>query len=307
MRHRLEPLADTLHGDWDPGRPPVLTVDSGDEIDFATLDVAWGLENHRSDGGPRRKFEPRSEGPCLTGPVAVRGAEPGQLLDIDILQVVTGAWGWTYAGGPGMFNADLNRHLGVRDASATLIWELKDGFARNQFGHRLATAPFPGVLGMPAGGRASGWFPSRSGGNLDCRHLQAGSRLYLPIALPGGLLSAGGGHALQGDGECGSSAIECPLESLRVRVEVCEDESIQQPVIQLSGGAWVVLGLGSSLDEATVDAMQGLLRLLTPRLRLERAQILALASVVCDLQVTQLVNGVVGVHAFWKGLNQNVH
>lgn len=298
--HVLRPERANLHGDFDRDRPPVLTVESGERVTFITWDVAWGMENHNAEGGHRAKVEPRAPGPCLTGPVAVRGARPGDVLAITLEEVRPGPWGWTMAGGGGFFNEDLNRRLGVFDDRAVLRWTLKNGWAESHLGHRLRTYPFPGMLGMPADlpGSQSGWAPRRTGGNLDCRHLQAGNVLYLPVEVAGGLLSCGDGHARQGDGESGGTAIECPMEAVTVKLDVV-DLPVGQPTIQTPRG-WVVLGLGDNLQEATDQALDGILTWMAPRLGLTRTQTLALAGVVCHLQITQLVNGVVGVQAAWE-------
>lgn len=298
--NRLLPQGGNLHGDFDRDRPPVLTVESGERVTFVSWDVAWGMENHHAEGGPRAKVEPRAQGPCLTGPVAVRGARPGDVLAITLEEVRPGAWGWTMAGGGGFFNADLNRRLGVFDDHAIIRWSLKDGWGESHLGHRLKLHPFPGMLGMPQDvpGSQSGWTPRRTGGNLDCRHLQAGNTLYLPVEVPGGLLSCGDGHARQGDGESGGTAIECPMEAVTVRLELAQ-LPVRQPTIR-TPKSWVVLGLGNDLQQAAEDALDGILHWMAPRLGLTRTETLALAGVVCHLQVTQMVNGLVGVQAVWE-------
>src|SRR3712207_2281971 len=115
--HTIEPERATLHGQFSRDLEPALTVNSGDTVSYRTLDVAWGLENHKEGDLPRRKFEPREplrdDGPCLVGPVAVRGAEPGAALEVHVEAVVPGVWGWTLAGEIGFFNTALNRSLGV--------------------------------------------------------------------------------------------------------------------------------------------------------------------------------------------------
>lgn len=298
MLASLERISGNLHADFDRDRAPLVTVESGGRVRFACWDVAWGMENHNAQAGPRAKAEKSGDGPCLTGPVAVRGASPGRILKILLEEVTPGPWGWTLAGGTGFFNDELNRQLGVDQDPFVLRWQIEDGWATSHLGQRLAIAPFPGMLGMPPDqpGPQSGWAPRRTGGNLDCRYLQAGNTLYLPIEVEGGLLSCGDGHALQADGECAGSAIECPME-VTVQLEVV-DLAIDQPIIEIPGG-WVVLGLGDSLEAAQVQALGGMLDWMAPRLDLTRSQTLALASLQCHLHITQVVNGVVGVQAVW--------
>lgn len=292
-------LVESFHHDFDRERPPVLTVKSGSTVTFRSWDVAWGMRNHNAEAGPRQKFPRTGDGPCLCGPVAIEGATPGRVLRIKIEDVKPGSWGWTLAGGTDFFNADLNRRLGVDNETFILRWEIKDGWAISHLGRRVRIAPFPGMLGMPRdlAGSQSGWEPRRTGGNMDWRHLQAGNALYLPIEVEGGLLSCGDGHALQGDGEVAGSAIECPMETTVTLTVV--DWPLTQPLIETPEG-WLTLGLGPTLDEAKVQALDAMLNWMSPRLGLSRVQTLALASVHCHLHITQVVNGVVGVHAYWR-------
>ncbi|MBS2039378.1 acetamidase/formamidase family protein [bacterium] len=292
-------LVESFHHDFNRERPPVLSLPSGSTVTFRSWDVAWGMQNHRAEGGPRLKQPPSGDSPCLCGPVAIQGARAGRVLRIQIQSVEPGPWGWTLAGGNDFFNADLNRRLGLDQETFILRWDIQDGWATSHLGHRVRTAPFPGMLGMPRDlpGSQSAWQPARTGGNLDCRLLQAGSVLYLPIEVEGGLLSCGDGHALQADGECAGSAIECPMETT-VTLEVV-DMDVNQPLIQL-GDDWVVLGLGQSLEEAQTLALKGMLDWMAPRMGLTRLQCMALASLHCHLHITQVVNGTVGVHARWR-------
>ncbi|HYX76008.1 MAG TPA: acetamidase/formamidase family protein, partial [Gaiellaceae bacterium] len=119
---------------------------------------------------------------------------------------------------------------------------------------------------------------------------------FLPIPVDGARFSAGDCHALQGDGEVSSTAIECPLERAELTLVVRDDLELSAPVA-LTEQAWLTLGLGDDLDEAMVRAVDGMLDLMKREYGLERREALGLASVVVDLRVTQVVNGVVGVHA----------
>lgn len=291
-------LVENFHHDFDRARTAVVTVEDGARVTFRSWDVAWGMENHNAEGGPRAKAARTGDGPCLCGPVAVAGARAGRVLKVFLESVTPGSWGWTLAGGSDFTNAELNRRLGVDAQTFVLRWDIADGWATSHMGQRLQTAPFPGMLGMPCHreGSQSGWQPRRTGGNLDCRYLQAGNTLYLPIEVEGGLLSCGDGHARQADGECAGSAIECPMETT-VLVSVV-DLPVHQPIIETPEG-WVVLGLGESLEDAQVQALEGMLGWMAPRLGLSRLETLALASVQCHLHITQVVNGVVGVQAVW--------
>lgn len=294
--HTCEAGRHTLQGSF-AAREPVLTVDSGDEVVLSTLDVGWGLEAPRDGRSPRRKFEPRVEGPCLTGPVAVRQAKAGDTLAIHILEVEPGDYGFTYAGDTGFFNGELNRKLGIPEELTVLSWNLSEGRARCR-DWSLPLAPFLGMMGLAHTRPRNAWHPGETGGNMDCAELTAGSVLYLPVEVDGGLLFVGDGHARQGDGEVSGTAIECPMRRVRLRLELA-NMKVAGPTIG-TGYGWVTLGFSEDLDEALVFALQAMLDLMQSELSVSTVEALALASLVVDLRLTQIVNGVRGVHASWK-------
>jgi acetamidase/formamidase len=301
-RHEIPLERRTLHGHFSRELEPVLEIDSGDTIGFSTLDAGWGLEALHADGSERRHFEPRAaeldDGHALIGPVAVRGAKAGQVLEVRIETVRVGPFGFTMAGG---WPSPVNDALGVAEGEGlVLAWELHAdaGIARERGGRELRLSPFLGVLGMPPdepGVHPTGP-PRWCGGNLDCKELVAGTTLFLPIPLDGARFSAGDGHALQGDGEVSTTAIECPLELAELTLVVRDDLELSGPVAR-TDDAWITLGVGDDLDEAMVRALGAMLELMRREHGLERREALALASLVVDLRVTQVVNGVVGVHA----------
>jgi acetamidase/formamidase len=292
----------TLHGHFSRDLEPVLTMESGDSIAISAPDAGWGIGPPQDRGGTRERFEPRDpeldRGHPLVGPVEVRGARSGQTLVIDIDEVRVGTWGVTDAGG---WSAPLNERLGVAEGEpATLVWELdaEAALGRDQAGRTVALHPFLGVIGMPPS--EPGVHPTQpprvSGGNIDCKELVAGTTLYLPIPVDGALLSAGDGHAAQGDGEVSQLAIECPLERAQLTVSVRDDLPLSTPIAR-TDDAWLTFGFDEDLDEAAALAIDAMLELMGREHGLERREALALASVVVDLRVTQMVNGVRGIHA----------
>jgi acetamidase/formamidase len=301
--HTLAPSRATLHGQFSAALPPALTVASGDTVHCQTLDVSWGLEARRPDG-TRSTFPkegPRDDGPALLGPIAVAGARPGHVLEVHIEAVVPGPYGWTFGGEIGFFNTALNTAMGVADGPPELLRWALDSRALvgvSHLGHRVRLRPFLGTLGLcPAGdGWQSAWPPRRSGGNLDCKELVAGTTLYLPVEAPGGLISLGDGHAAQGDGEAGGTAIECPLEHVALRVVLREDLALAGPRANTPAG-WVTFGFDAHLDSAVAQALNAMLDLTMERYGLSRKLALALLSVAADVRLTQLVNGVRGAHA----------
>jgi acetamidase/formamidase len=285
----------TLHGHFSRDLEPILTVEPGDTIAFNTLDSGWHVS-------PGEHFEPRVEeldgGHALIGPVEVRGVRAGQVLEVGIERVVVGTWGWCAAAD---WSTPLNDRLGLSDGPGVLLeWTLEadSGIGRSERGHELDLQPFLGVLGMPPpeSGIHSTVPPRVFGGNIDCAALVEGTRLYLPVPVDGALFSAGDGHARQGDGEVSQIAIECPLARAELRLGVRDDLEIGTPV-GWTPEAWLTLGFDEDLDEAAAIAIDAMLELMGREHGLERPEALALASLVVDLRITQMVNGVRGVHA----------
>jgi acetamidase/formamidase len=208
----------------------------------------------------------------------VRGARAGQTLVVHIDEVVPGSWGETYA--------DEHR----------VQWELGDGVGR-ALGREVELAPFLGVMGMPPpeAGVHSTVPPRRWGGNIDCKELVAGTTLYLPIPVDRALFSAGDGHAAQGDGEVSGYAIETPTEA-QLTLDVRDDLPLEWPIAR-TDGAWLTFGFDERLGRAARIAVDGMLALMTRELGVTGGDARILATVGVDLHVTQVVNGVLGVHA----------
>ena len=297
MAHHEIPLERrTLHGHFSRDLEPILTVESGDSIAFACLNSGWRTADHELF--PQRRESALDAGHALIGPVAVRGARAGQTLEVAIDELRIGAGGVTQAGG---FDTPLNERLGVADGeTVTVLWALDAdaGVGRSELGREVALRPFLGVIGMaPDEPGVHPTAPPRPcGGNIDCKELVAGTRLYLPVAVAGALLSAGDGHAAQGDGEVSQLAIEAPVERAQLTLTLRDDPSLENP-IAWTPDAWLTFGFDEDLDEAAAIAIEGMLDLMRREHGLKQREALALASVVVDLRVTQLVNGSRGIHA----------
>jgi acetamidase/formamidase len=273
--HELPFERRTLHGHFSRDLEPVLSIDPGDTVRFATPNAGWFLDDET-------RFEPVSspedDGHALAGPIDVRGATEGGTLVVQIDEVVPGPWGETFGDG-----------VRVR-------WELADGIGTT-LGRRVRLAPFLGVMGMPPIGHgAHSTVPPRpQGGNIDCKELVAGATLFLPIPYDGAAFSTGDGHAAQGDGEVSGTAIECPSRA-QLTFDLRDDLALAWPCARVDG-AWLTFGFDADLTAAAWKANEGMLDLLVREHGLGRAEALALASVVVDVRVTQLVNGVLGAHA----------
>ncbi|MBI1797793.1 MAG: acetamidase/formamidase family protein [Candidatus Eisenbacteria bacterium] len=298
--HRLDADARTLHGHFSRDLPPLLTIDAGDRVRYSTLDAAWGERVQVDPYAAPKKFTPRDgerdPGHALTGPIAVRGAEPGMTLEVRLVSIRPGAWGWSGAGG---VPTPLNRRLGTAERRHDVRWAIHadEGVAIDARGRRIAIRPFMGVLGnAPAEpGRHSTSPPRAVGGNIDCKELVAGSVLHLPIAVPGALFSVGDAHAVQGDGEVGGVAVECPADAVEIEFGLGSGP-LAFPRAETPAG-WITFGFADDLDEAADIALDGMLALLGERHGMGRSEALAFASLAVDLRVTQIVNGARGVHA----------
>jgi acetamidase/formamidase len=266
-----------VRGFFSRGYEPVAIVDPGEPVVFQARNAGWYWD---PDDEPDR---PQGAGHALEGPFEVRGARAGQTLVVHIEEVTPREWGVTWADG------------------APFHWRL-DGDAWRLSDHRVPSAPFLGVIGMPPPepGEHSTIPPRRWGGNIDCKELVAGTTLYLPIPVDGALVMAGDGHGAQGDGEVSGTAIECPLERAQLRFEL-SDLELQSPVARipadLGGGAWLAFGFDEDLGAAADQALATMLDLIERERGMPRALALALSSVAVDLRVTQIVNQVKGVHA----------
>lgn len=297
----LEAAGPVLHGFFDRDLPPALTVEPGESVRVHTLDCWWSAGAY-AGGDPADRERVPEHGPALSpglghalsGPIAVRGARAGQTLAVRLDSIVPGSYGTTVAGGR---STVFTESYGIAGEQATLAWELDGRTGLNQHGHSVELRPFLGVVGVApaAPGQHSTIPPRTTGGNLDCKELVAGSTLYLPVAVDGALLSLGDGHARQGDGEVGGTAIECPMTT-EVSLDLRDDLPIATPIADTPAG-WVTMGVADTVDEAGFRALGAMLDLMQSRFGLGRAEAAALASVVVDLRVTQIVNQTVGAHA----------
>lgn len=297
-RHHLDPAPHTVVDVFDKDTPPALEVDPGDTIVVRTLDAAGYLQPQRTPGDQQPRMFPAGRGHCLAGPIAVRTAEPGMTLAVQLTSMRPDGWGWTRAGGK---DTVLNRRLDVADAQAAwLLWAIDpaSGSATDQLGHTVTTKPFLGMIGLPPAepGEHSTLPPrTQGGGNIDCRDLVAGSTLYLPVTVPGALLLLGDGHAAQGHGEVAGTAIECPMTT-----EVTLDLHTTAPVSGIHAvtpTARMTFGFDEDLNNAVTAALAGMVDWIQHVYGLDRSVALALASPVVDLHVTQIASDTWGAHA----------
>lgn len=295
--HRIEPGPGTVIDVFSRETPTALTVDPGDRVVVKSLDARGYLEPQRDPGEDRPRMLPEQRGHCLTGPIDVRGAEPGTVLAVRFESLTPVEWGWTLAGAKDNW---LNRRLGVTGPPTWLLWELDPdaGTGTNDRGQTVRLAPFLGVTGLPPvepGEHSTAPPRTFGGGNIDCRELVAGSTLYLPVTVPGAHLLLGDGHAAQGDGEVSGTAVECAMTT-----EIVLDVRTEAPVPGIHAetpSGRITFGFHENLNEAMADALEAMVIWLQSLYGLDKSTALALASTSVDLRVTQVANGTWGVHA----------
>jgi len=302
MNARIDAGPDTVHwGFFEAVLPPCLTVNSGDRVTVSTvsgtaemmppppLSVPAALSDIQAH--VQRRIVP---GHICTGPIAVRGARVGQVLQIDIEAIeLHYDWGFNNI-------APLRGGLPDDFAEERLIHILLDRtrmVGRLPWGMEVPLRPFFGVMAVApprAWGTLSTLPPRRNGGNIDNKELVAGATLYLPIFVDGALFSAGDGHGAQGDGEVCLSAIETGLIGT-FRLIVRDDMRLEWPFAETPTHV-ITMAFDPDLDDCVVIALRQMLDLICARTGLDRYQAHTLCSLAADLRITQVVNGSKGVH-----------
>jgi acetamidase/formamidase len=296
--HHLEPDPQTTRDVFSREHQPALTVNAGDTVVVRSLDASGYLSRQTVPGEQQPKLFPNSRGHCLTGPIEVRGAQPGDMLALHLVDLRPGDWGWTVAAA---LDTPVTRRLGLADGPpAWLLWELDPdaGKGTTDTGFTRPLAPFLGVMGLaPAEPGEHSTIPPRAaaGGNIDCRELVAGSVLYLPVTVPGALLYLGDGHAAQGDGEVGGTAIECPMTTEAV-LDLVTGRPLASVHAETPAGR-ITFGFDTDLNAAMGDALDAMVTWMQQLFGVTKAAALALASTTVDLRITQVANQVWGVHA----------
>ncbi|MBT2690380.1 acetamidase/formamidase family protein [Bacillus sp. ISL-47] len=303
MIHTLSIKDQHLHGSFSNEYQPILTIDSGDSLRLQTPDIQWGYSGTMDEERVvfHSKENEEKPGHPMVGPIEIKKAKPGMVLEVKLNDVVPGWYGRNWAGGNKSWQND---QLGLTGGERIqLDWELNPVTmtGTSQIAGRpfhVALNPFIGLMGVaPAEPGVHSTSPPRyCGGNIDCKELGRGSTLYLPISVEGALFSIGDGHAAQGDGEVSGTAIECPMDLVDITLTVREDMHLKLPTANTPSG-WITFGFHEDLNTAAADALNGMVEWIQETHRLGKAEALALASVTVDLRITQVVNGVKGVHA----------
>jgi acetamidase/formamidase len=283
-----------VHYKWDVSNPSVLTIDSGDTVILWTRDVSDNQVSPDSDASVLTTFDWDRAYP-LTGPIAVRGATPGDTLRIDIIDVHTQGWGWTGTiPGNGLLPDEFpDAYLKTFDLSHGDVAFFREDIT-------IPLAPYFGTMGnCPDGAHARDVLPPGTfGGNIDIRQTVKDCTLYLPIEVDGAMFSCGDAHAAQGDGEVCVTAIESPMfGALRFSVE---KRSIPAPQYRTpapltprvdSAPFFATTGVSHDLYAAAQDAVRAMIAHLTSTYDLEGYDAYLLCSLAVDLKISEIVDG----------------
>lgn len=307
MTHDLRLVPANVHwGYYDARVKPVLRIASGDIVRVETM-IARGIQRLLLAGVPENEIPEAlktveravtDRGPGLhplTGPIFVEGAEPGDVLEARIL-----GFEYLHPYGAGGFVPEAGSLPDEFPYAKFRLVRFDPAAGAAQFapGVTLKLAPFFGSIGVapPAiSGRVSSGPPGPHTGNLDNKELVAGSTLYMPVHVPGALVSMGDGHAMQGDGEVSLTALETSLRGT-VQLTVRKGRRLRWPRAE-TPTHFITMGLHPDLDEAARIATREMIDFLTTEKGLSRDDAYILCSLAADLHVTQVVDGTKGVHA----------
>jgi len=286
--------ADRVHYTWDVANEPVLTVDSGDVVVVQTRDVSDNQITPASTAATIAGLNWDRVYP-LAGPIAVSGAQPGDTLAVEILDIHTLGWGWTaIIPGFGLLPDDFKEpYLRIFDLTGGDFAFLRDDIA-------VPIEPFFGTMGVcPAGATQQPVMPPGVfGGNLDIRQLTRGTTLYLPVQVGGALFSCGDAHAAQGDGEVCVTGIEAPMYAA-LRLTLQRGRRLPAPQFLTAGGLtprvdhagyYATTGIGPDLYRGAQDALRAMIAHLRETYGLSAEDAYVLSSLCVDLKISEIVD-----------------
>lgn len=286
-----------VHYKWDNSLQPVVEIDPGDVVHCETNEVTDGQV---TEGCPASALGAIDFGRLypLAGPISVRGAEPGDVLEVEILSLRPLEWGWSgILPGLGLLQEDFTepyiRHFDLRNGAYAA---LRDDI-------RIPIQPFCGTMGVATDepGQHDVLPPTKGAGNIDTRHLGVGTKLYLPVYVPGALFSAGDCHAAQGDGEVCVTGIECPM-AFSLRFDVKKGRSLPPWRYQFvtppgplqprydERGYFASTALGPDLMENAKNAVRDVIAWLGREKELGAEDAYILCSLAADLKISQIVD-----------------
>ncbi len=295
-------------GVFDATLPPIVTIDSGDSVTFSNT---WShFLNKLQPGVPvdqlaeLRKSNPGRGPHSIIGPLAVRDAEPGDVLEIRYKRFQPDNWAAVF-NNPGALGTGLLAADYPQGQVKYLDLDLKKMTAQFATNINVPLKPFQGTLGVAP---PDGYFPPLSpgvtnsvppgphGGNLDLSELSEGATLFLPVWKPGGLIYTGDSHAVQGDGEIALTALETRMKEMRIQVVLHKQKNFAWPIAE-TPSHWITLGLDKDLNTAMQLAARNAIKFLASRGGMTELDAYGLCSIAASFRVTQVVDIVRGVHA----------
>ena len=302
--HLLPSRPETIHwGFFDGGIEPVLTINSGDRVVVESVsgNAEWmppqagGFEVLPELRDIHQRVKRGTGNHILTGPIFVRGAAVGDVLEVRILDIeLRQNWGYNlFRAYGGTLPEDFPYYRIIHVAL-----DRQSNMAILPSGLKVPMRPFFGQLAVAppkSFGRQNSKEPREFGGNIDCKELTAGSTIYLPVWNEGALFSTGDGHAAQGDGEVNGTAIETALKGT-FEFRVRKDLGWRLPRAETATHL-ITFGLDPDLDHAARQALREMIDWITALTGVSREEAYSLSSFAVDLHVTQTVNNVKGVHA----------
>jgi acetamidase/formamidase len=288
---------------WDNSLEPALEVDSGTTVELECADASGGQLNQNSTAEDVKALDLTRVNP-VTGPVYVKGAEPGDVLAVEILELKPHDWGWTA----------IIPDFGLLAPEFPDAWlnisKVDPRTNRVEFapGVTLPFEPFPGTIGVAPEqpGEHPTLVPTKWGGNMDIKHLRPGTTLYLPVAVEGALFAVGDTHAAMGDAEVCGTAVEVAMD-IAVRLSIAADrKDLPYPQYHLPQGQLadterssyhVCTGIHPDLIEAAKEATRATIAHIEHRYGRSRQEAYAIASTAVDLRIHEIVdapNWVVG-------------
>ncbi|MDQ2997109.1 MAG: acetamidase/formamidase family protein, partial [Chloroflexota bacterium] len=286
-----------IHYKWDNSFPPAIEIESGDTVHCDTEEVSDGQIKPGMPASILGNLDFDRLYP-LAGPIYVKGAEPGDILEVEILRLQTLDWGWAgIIPGLGLLAQDFTApYIRYFDLTNGETAPLRDDI-------HIPIQPFCGTMGVALDepGAHAVLPTTKGGGNIDTRHLNVGAKLYLPVFVPGALFSAGDCHAAQGDGEVCVTGIECPLE-FSLRFNVIKGRSLRPWSYQFSTtpgpiqpksdakGYFVTTAIGTDLMTNAQNAVRDMIDWLVREKNLSREDAYILCSQAGDLRISQIVD-----------------
>lgn len=289
--HRIVSTSETVRvGILDPKVAPVATVESGDLVAYPNTWVNWangaryGMSFEERE--PVRKRFP--QGPYSNiGPVEVKDAMPGDVIECHMVRLRPIGWGWNSAPkGVGALPNDFSKPY-------LRYFQFDESRKYTEFapGIRIRLAPFQGVMAVqPASDEpVSGILSGPYGGNLVLRELVEGTSLFLPVQRPGGMVWTGDSHAAQGDGVVNQTAIETAMEDMQIQYFLHKRNALTLPMAE-TPSHWIALGFGKNLDDALTACLRHMITWLSEASGMDTQDVYSLASIAANFRITQYSN-----------------